>query len=310
MICMRKAVKGYLKLRRSLGYKLRDHEVGLTNFVSFLERKRARHITTAIALKWATQHRGQKPAEWAKRLRFVRGFAQYFSAIDRSTEIPPPDTLPYRPSRAHPYLYSDQEILRLLKAATQIPSRNGLRPWTYYCLFGLLAVTGMRISEVLSLKCRDVDLAAGLLTIRHTKFGKSRLVPMHPSTRQTLVAYAHRRDCLFPAVGNSSFLVSDYGRPLEASAVRRIFYRLSRLIGLRGQSASHGPRLHDFRHRFAVEALLNWYHRGEDVERRLPILSTYLGHAHVTDTYWYLSACPELMNLATQRLEKRWEGWS
>jgi integrase len=240
----------------------------------------------------------------------VRGFAQYFSAIDPCTEIPPADMLPYRPSRAHPYLYSDQEILRLLKAARKIPSRNGLRPWTYYCLFGLLAVTGMRISEVLSLKCQDVDLATGLITIRHTKFGKSRLVPMHPSTRQMLVAYAHRRDCLFPTVGNSSFLASDYGRQLEASAVRRIFYGISRLIGLRGQSASHGPRLHDFRHRFAVETLRNWYHRGEDVERRLPILSTYLGHAHITDTFWYLSACPELMSLATLRLEKRWEGWS
>jgi integrase len=149
-----------------------------------------------------------------------------------------------------------------------------------------------------------------VLTVRKGKFGKSRLVPMHSSTLQMLIGYARRRDSLLPALSIPSFLVSDYGRPLEGSAVRRIFYRLSRQIGLRGPSASHGPRLHDFRHRFAVETLLNWYHRGEDVERRLPILSAYLGHAHVADTYWYLSTCPELMNLATLRLEKWWEGQS
>jgi integrase/recombinase XerD len=310
MTRLREALRNYLQLRRNLGFKLHDHEVGLSDFVSFYERERARHVTVAIGLRWATQHAHHQPAEWARRLRFVRGFARYLKAVDPFTEVPPPDLLPYRPARARPYLYSTAEILRLLKAARKLPSRKGLRPLTYHCLFGLLTVTGMRISEILCLERPDVDFISGVLTIRKTKFGKSRLVPLHPSTLQMLVEYARRRDSMFPASNTACFLVSDYGRRLEGSAVRRIFYRLSRQIGLRGPSASHGPRLHDFRHRFAVETLLAWYHSGEDVERRLPILSAYLGHAHVTDTYWYLSTCPELMNLATLRLEKQWEGWS
>ena len=186
MTSLRKAVQEYLALRRSLGFKLCNHERGLTDFVSFLEREHARYITTALALKWATQRAHQQPAEWAKRLSFVRGFARHFSAIDPRTEIPPWDLLPYRPPRARPYLYSDQEIGQLLEGSLQLRSLNGLRAWTYHCLFGLLAVTGMRISEVLSLERQDVDLTTGLLTIRHSKFGKSRLVPLHASTQQRL----------------------------------------------------------------------------------------------------------------------------
>ena len=307
---LREAVRDYLALRRDLGFKLRDHEVDLRDFIQFLERQCTSYITTALALRWATERSHQQPAQWAKRLSFVRGFARHWSASDPRTEIPPAGLLPYRPQRVRPYLYSDEEIQCLLEATKHLPSINGLRPWTYRCLFGLLVVTGMRISEVLSLHRQDVDLQEGLLTIRQSKFGKSRLVPMHVSTQQVLADYAHRRDRLLPVVRTQCFLVSDRGCSLDGATVRKFFYKLSRQTGLRGESDRKGPRLHDFRHRFAVKTLLQWYRSGEDVERRLPILSTYLGHRHVSDTYWYLSTCPELMGLAVERLEQRWEGGS
>jgi len=308
MNTLRNAVNEYLAMRRALGYRLQYAGAGLEAFVSFLEQRGASHITTGMALEWSQLSLSASPAEWARRLSIVRGFARYRSATDPRTEVPPWGLLPHRAGRAQPYLYTDEEIQRLLDAARRLPPADGLRPWTYSCLFGLLAVTGLRISEVLSLQCQDVDLQEGLLTIRKSKFGKSRLVPLHASTKQALANYAQRRDRFLGRQSVEYFLVSDRGRPLEGSAVRRTFYHLSRQTGLRGPLDHHGPRLHDFRHRFAIQTMVRWYRSGQDVERNLPILSTYLGHAHVTDTYWYLSLCPELMGLATVRLERRWEG--
>jgi integrase/recombinase XerD len=309
MTKLRDAVQDYLAMRRALGFKLRDAGKGLLDFVSFLERRRASHITTELALEWATQPSHHQPATWAQRLAFVRCFARHWSATDPRTEVPPWGLLPHRPRRARPYIYSEQEIKRLLEAARELPPIDGLRGWTYYCLFGLLTVTGLRISEAMALTLQDVDLEGAVLTIHQSKFGKTRLVPLHVSTQQVLMQYARRRDAFLGGQTPLAFLVSDRGRPLEQSAIRRTFYDLSRQTGLRGPSDHHGPRLHDFRHRFAVETMVQWYRCGQDVERRLPVLSTYLGHAHVTDTYWYLSACPELMGLATERLERRWEAW-
>jgi integrase len=308
MKTLRQAVNDYLSLRRSLGFKLKKHEPCLREFVSFLKKKRAARISIPLALQFATQHRHQQPVEWAARLRVVRGFARYRSGDDLATEIPPLGLLPYRAMRARPYLYSEEEIRHLLKAARNLPATYNLKPWTYYCLFGLLAVTGMRVSEAFNLQRKDVDWSEGVLTIHGTKFGKSRLVPLHTSTRRVLSAYAKRRDRFLAGQPVSHFFVSSRGNRLDGGAVRRTFYRLSRQIGLRDASASHGPRLHDFRHRFAVETLVRWYRKDEDVERRLPILSTYLGHAHVTDTYWYLTSTPELLGAAGKRMEKRWGG--
>ena len=304
MKTLRQAVGDYLSLRHSLGFKLKTHERYLREFVSFLQKKRTSRISTQLALQFATQPRHQQPAEWAARLSVVRGFARYRSGDDLSTEIPPP----YRPRRARPYLYSEEEIQQLLKAAQNLPATYSLKPWTYHCLFGLLAVAGMRISEAFNLQVKDVDWSEGVLTIHGTKFGKSRLVPLHASTRRVLLAYAKRRDRFFAGQSVSHFFVSSRGTRLDGGHVRRTFYKLSRQIGLRDASASHGPRLHDFRHRFAVETLVRWYREDEEVERRLPILSTYLGHAHVTDTYWYLTSTPELLGAAGKRMEKRWGG--
>ncbi len=310
MNTLREAVAGYLALRRGLGFTLRNAGIGLGDFVSFLEQQGAAFITTALAVAWAQQPVSARPAEWARRLSYVRGFARYRSATDARTEIPPWGLLPHRPERARPSLYTDTEIQQLLEAALRLAPAGGLRPWTYHALLGLLAVTGLRISEALGLTLADVAVRTGVLTVRGTKFGKSRLVPLHASTQQVLTAYTVRRGAVLAGRHASAFFVSRRGTRLDGATVRRTFYTLSRQIGLRGPSASHGPRLHDFRHRFAVQTLVQWYRAGAEVGPRLPILSTYLGHVQVRDTYWYLTACPELMGCAVQRLEQRWEGRS
>ena len=286
MISLRKAVKDYLTMRRSLGFKLRDMGYNLRHFVSFMEQQKASIITTELALRWAQQPPDVQAAHWAARLSFVRSFARYWSAIDARTEIPPMGLLPYRTKRATPHIYSNDEIQQILKAARNLPPSTGLRPWTYYSLFGLMAVTGMRISEVIHLDHADVDLNQGLLVVRLTKFSKSRLIPLHPSTVKRLKRYLHRRNELYPRPLTARFFLSNQGTPLTDCMVRWTFVKLSRQIGLRKVGDSFGPRLHDLRHRFAVTTLLHWYRTGVDVEQRLPVLSTYLGHAPVTDTYW------------------------
>jgi integrase len=308
MRSLREGAEDYLALRRGLGFKLKRPARFVRNFVESLEKRGETRITTQLALEWATQPQHLQPSEWAARLSGVRAFARYWSSIDVATEIPPEGLLPFRAPRPRPYLYSELEVQRILEEARSMPAQFSLQPLTYHCLFGLLAVTGLRISEALNLECRDVNWAEGVLTIRTSKFGKSRLVPLHSTTKDVLSDYALQRIQRFPDRPTSAFFPSRTGAHLDPGQVRRTFYRISRQLGIRGASASHGPRIHDFRHRFAVETLLRWYRSGEDVKRRLPILSTYIGHSHVTDTYWYLSNTPELMAAAGDCLEKRWEG--
>ena len=306
------AVSQYLALRRSLGFQLQYVDRLLEDFVGFLAQHHATYITTALALAWATQGAEGHTQAWAaRRLSIVRLFALYRSATDPRTQIPPTGLLPYRPQRARPYLYSDHEIDQLLQAALHLPYRDprgALRPWVFHCLFGLLSVTGLRLGEARNLKLEDVDLAAGVLTIRGAKFGKTRLVPLHASTCAVLDDYLARRERHWAGRAVSSYVfVSSWGNRLDNGDVHRTFYRISRQIGLRGPDDSHRPRLHDFRHRFATTTLLNWYRSQDDPERRLPLLSAFLGHVHVADTQWYLSASPELMREAMARLERRWE---
>ena len=311
MTTLGEAVQQYLTLRRRLGFKLDKAGKQLPAFVRFMKQNCASHITTQLALAWAQLPSTVQPAEWAHRLSIVRTFAHYRSATDPHTQIPPQGLLPHRPKRARPYLYSTQEIHGLLRAALSLPPRGGLRPWTYHCLFGLLSVTGLRIGEARNLELGDVDLRNGVLTIRNAKFGKSRLIPIHASTRRVLADYLLRRNRQWAARPVSSFVfVSNRGNQLDGGDIHRTFYALSRQIGLRGRCDSHGPRIHDLRHRFALMTLFRWYRFGDDVERRLPFLSAYLGHVHVSDTYWYLSAWPELMRQAMSRLERCWEGQS
>ena len=311
MTTLQSALQEYLAMRRGLGFQLRDTGRLLLKFVTFMEQHRASVVTTPLALTWAKQSQTVQPADWARRLSIVRIFARYRHATDPRTEIPPDGLLPYRPQRARPYLYSDAEIRALLHAAHHMPcryERGKLRPWVYSCLFGLLSVSGLRLGEARNLELHDVDLKAAVLTIRGAKFGKSRLVPLHPSACQVLADYLRRRHRHWAQRPVSSYvLVSSWGNRLDVGDIHRTFYALSRQIGLRGRADRHGPRIHDLRHRFAGKTLLRWYRTGEDPERRLPILSAYLGHVHVADTYWYLSAWPELMHEAMRRLERRWE---
>jgi len=309
MTSLQTGAEDYLTLRRSLGFKLKRPCRFVREFVTWLAERGESQITTRIALQWATQPQHLQRAEWAARLSAIRGFARYWSTMDSATEVPPDGLLPFKAQRPTPYLYSTAEIEQLLEAARCMPAQFKLQPVTYCCLLGLLAVAGLRISEALNLESRDIDWTEAVLTIRDTKFGKSRLVPLHPTTKRALADYAAQRDRLFQGHPTAVFFPSKTGGHLDAGQVRRVFYRLSRQVGIRGASASRGPRLHDMRHRFAVETLLRWCRTGEDVRRRLPTLSTYLGHSHPTDTYWYLSNTPELMAAAGQSMEKRWEAY-
>ena len=303
------ALQEYLSLRRSLGFKLRDAERVLSRFVAFMEERQAPHITTKLALEWVQLAKTVQPAERARRLCFIRGFARHRSATDSLTEVPPLELCPYRSTRARPYLYSEQEVKHLLAAALRLPTRwpsTPLRPWVFHCFLGLLSVTGMRFSEALDLKLEDVDPDQGVLTIRSAKFGRSRLVPLHPTTRTVLVDYLQRRQQFLGPCRSDFVFISNRGTRLDGGRVRRTFYTLSRQTGLRALGSRNGPRLHDYRHRFAVQVLTRWYESGEDPARRLPQLSTYLGHVYVAGTYWYLSNSPELMAQAMKRLEQRW----
>lgn len=311
MNTLRQDIHEYLDMRRNFGFKLREAGHALLDFAEFMEQKHAPYITQTLALTWAQQPANVQPAHWAQRLSYVRGFARYRSANDPRTQIPAQGLLPFQPKRARPYLYSDDEIKDLLHAAVNMPHRfkNGaLLPWVYYCLFGLLCVSGMRLGEVRNLMLKDVDLEAAVLTIRNTKFGKDRLIPMHASTCKVLADYIGRRHRHWADRSVSSYLfISSLGNRLDGGQIHRAFYALSRQIGLRGATDSHGPRIHDFRHRFATNTLVNWYRAGQDPERLLPVLSAYLGHVHVADTQWYLENSPELMREAMHRLEQYWE---
>ena len=296
----------YLSLRRSLGFKLINAESTLQSFVAFAEKEATSYVTTDLALRWVKLSTAKEPATLADRLNIVRRFAIWRSAVDERTEVPPKNLLPYRYQRKPPYIYSDEEVEGLVGEARKLSSPKGLRAPTYATLFGLIAVTGMRISEAVSLDRQDVDLEECVLNIRESKFRKSRLVPVHVTTRDALSDYAAKRNQMFPVRQSAAFFVSERGTRVTQWAARDNFAVVSRQIGIRkkikGKRVGCGPRLHDMRHRFAARTLVDWYRAGINVEREIHKLSTYLGHAHVNDTYWYLEAVPELLELATQKL--------
>lgn len=297
------------QLRHALGYQLRGVARLLRSFVAFAEQEGAAHVTTDLALRWAQQPPGAQPATWAARLGVVRRFAVWLSASDRRTEVPPVGLLPGRYRRPRPYLYSDAEIEGLIRAAGRRPSAAGRKGRTCATLCGLLAVTGMRLSEVLALEREDGDGEQGVLRIRRSKFGKSRLVVVQESTRHVRAAYARERDRVVPRPAGAAFFLSERGRRVTEWNRRYTFAKVARQVGLRSATNDdrhgRGPRLHDRRHRFAAGTLLNWYRTGIDVEREIPKLATYLGHVHVNETYGYLEAVPALLELATRRLESR-----
>jgi integrase len=300
------ALRQYLEIRRALGAKLAEPARTLAQFVEFLEREGSSRITTTLALRWAMIPQGVQRATWARRLSMVRRFATWLNTVDLQTEVPPPGALPGRRRRRRPHIFTDVEVGHLMAEAARRRSRTGLRPLTYATLIGLLAATGLRPGEALALDSTDVDLDQGLLSIRQTKFGKSRVVPVDASTRAALRQYVGRRDALCVRPRSTALLLSEKGQRVHGNTARRMFALLSCAIGLRPTIGKRrwgrGPRLQDFRHTFATRRILEWYQAGLDVERELPKLATYLGHVDIGLTYWYIEAVPELLAHAAMRL--------
>lgn len=297
------AADAYLKMRRALGFKLYHLTWWLPDFVAFVESHGSSTITAALAVRWAQQPPGGTPSWWAHRLSAVRGFAKHHQAYDPRTEIP--ECHFSRPRlRQPPHIYSDREIRSLLILARQL--KDPVLSESYSTLLALLATTGMRVGEALALDDPDVDLEQAIITVRRAKFGKSRLLPVHPTTTAALQHFIRRRDRLCPHRPTPGFFVSSTGRRVLHQKFHHVFLRLISQGDIRGP-AGRRARLHDLRHTFAVKTVGDWYRAGVDVEARLPWLSTYLGHVSPSSTYWYLSATPELMDAAGARLERFWE---
>ena len=305
MSALRQALADYLAVRRVLGYKLVQTEKLLAQFLTYVEDRGEDHLTTATALAWATLPSGARRSWASIRLSAIRRFAAHLRGIDPATEVPARDLLPGQTCRATPYLYSEEDIAALITAAGTL--RTPHRVATYRTLIALLAVTGMRVGEAISLDCVDFDPVNGLLTIRNGKFGKSRELPLHPSTVTALGAYLGRDDRPRQSPHSPALFVSKGGTRLLYSNVQPTFHKLVGQAGILPRSAACRPRLHDLRHGFAVNTILDGYRRRRP-GTRIAMLSTYLGHVDPGKTYWYLSAAPELLGLAGDRLERHLGG--
>lgn len=306
MTGLRAALADYLALRRALGYRLAVAGRLLGQFLDFMEAEGATTITAGLAVRWAALPSGAGPAWLAQRLTTVRQFAVFAAALDDATQVPPAGLLPGRPARAVPYIYSDAEVEAIMAAARSLPSP--LLAAAYETLIGLLAVTGMRISEAIRLSREDVLLDQGRLRVIEGKLGKSREVPLAPSTVEALRRFAATRDRLHPSPRHGTFFCSTTGTMLTYTVVRKTFAGLCRQAGVTARSPRCRPRLHDFRHRFAVLTLASWQQSGADAGALLPLLSTVMGHVNPASTYWYLTAVPELMTPVADRLEEAFGG--
>jgi integrase len=295
----------YLAFCRSLGFKLRTEGALLMQFAAFADAEAPTGpLDTLLALRWARLPTDATPLYWARRLEVVRCFARYLAIFDRRTQIPPTGILGPAHRRVSPHIYSTEEIVALLDACAMLRPVNGLRHDTYATLFGLLACTGMRVSEALRLADRDVDLGQCLLTVRETKFHKSRLVPLAASTRDALAADRQRREQHCSAPLSVAFFLTDNGRAIVYGTLRSTFRTLLRRLGWIPADGTRCPRMYDLRHTFATQRLAAWQQEGANLALLLPALSTYLGHGKVADTYWYLTAIPELMDSASATFEQ------
>jgi integrase len=294
-------IEDYLAMRRALGFKLAKEGRLLRDFAAFAEAAGAGTVTTDLAVAWSIMPQNASPVWAAQRLTMVRGFARYLQAVDPATQVPPIGVLPARTRRVTPYIYSDAEVAALMTAARML--RNPLKAATFETLIGLLAVTGMRGSEAMALDGGDLDTTAGLLTVRATKFRKSRQLPLQVTTLRALASYQAVRDRLCPAPATASLLVSATGARLCQATVQPAFRCLLREAGIGQGTPRPRATIHGLRHSFAVKTLLGWYRDGQDVQARMPSLSTWLGHVAPAATYWYLTGTPELLALAAGRLE-------
>lgn len=304
-------VEHYLVERRRLGFSARTQAYALRSFACHIQTVGHRGpLTVEVMADWARRdsHGSSDPLTWARRLKLLRSFLRWLQQFEPRTEVPDDAIFGRLPERQAPHIYSEQEIVDLLAAARRLGPTPGLRGVIFETLFGLIASTGMRISEALSLRNEDVDLKCGMLTIHQTKFGKSRQVPMHLSTVEALRRYCWMRDLAGESTQDDApFFVGTRGRrrglPLGIHQVERVFAGLREQLGWRNRGTHHAPRIHDLRHTFVVRRIMRWQAQGVDIDQAMLSLSTYVGHAMVTNTYWYLSAVPELMALAAGRFE-------
>lgn len=297
-------VKAYLADRRGAGFTLSIAGNQLLSFARFADRSGYRGpLTLDLASRWALANTRGRMLTAARRIEVLRPFARYCLTFDPKTEIPPRRLFGPGHRRLTPHIYTAQEIGALVAASARLSPLNGLRPATCSTVFGLLSATGLRISEATSLRRQDVDLKRGLLHIRHAKFGKSRLVPLHPSTTRALQRYAQKRDHDSLSATTDAFFVFDHGQAAGTRKLQYAFREVCRELRWRARGGHREPRIHDIRHTFVCRRLQRWYEEGVDIDRNILTLSTYIGHAKVTDTYWYITATPELMAIAARRLE-------
>jgi integrase len=298
-------VDDYLAARRKLGFKLKIEGQQLLGFARYTDDMgHVGPLTTALALQWAKLPRDAAPEYWSRRLGIVRRFAQYRALFDSATEVPADRLLGPASRRPVPYIYNTEELEALLQTCGKLGPTGGLRPRTFVTLVGLLVSSGLRISEALRLTREDVDLDAGVLSIAETKFAKSRLVPLHASTTHHLRVYADQRDRRHPVLTTNAFFVTEKGTSLK---YLKTFFAFAEVRGALSWRGVRSPRMHDLRHTFAVSRILRWSREGADVDQKIAALSTYLGHAKVSDTYWYLTAVPELLAVASARYERQFE---
>lgn len=304
-VSMHHLVQEYLKERRDLGFALTIPGSQLQAFARFADASGHRGpLTRQLITRWARDEaKRATPLTWAKRIEAVRPFAKHRARVELGTYVPDADTFGPSRRRLAPHLYTDQEIVDLLVAAGRLSPKGTLRAGTYRTLLGLIAATGLRLSEALRLTCGDVDLDAGMLTVRQTKFAKSRLVPLHPTTVRALKQYLALRQRHVVALQNGPFLVSSKGTAPHKRTVHRVFGRLRKQLGWTARGGHAAPRIHDLRHTFICRRVRLWHEHGADIDNAMVALSTYVGHAKVSDTYWYLTAAPDLMSVAGRRFE-------
>lgn len=297
---LRRHVDDYLRLRRSFGYKLEEPERILACFVAYLEAAGATTVRTDLAIEWAQLPQGVDPLHWAHRLSAIRGFARYLQTIDPAAEVPPTGVFPCGQRRRSPYLWSAADIARVLAAFRTL--RSPVLAATYATAWGLLSVTGMRVGEALRLRRGDANLADGILTVNSVKGIRTRLLPLHPTTTEALRTYARQRDQLITTTSDT-FFVSSIGTAANYAGLLKTFNEITAELGLRSDTVR--PRIHDVRHSFALRTLIDWHVAGIDIDTQMAVLSAYLGHTSAAGTYYYLSASPELMQLAARRLDQR-----
>ena len=307
MTTMTERLDDYIVMRRSLGYDLSFTARVLSGFTAFADAQGADHITVDLFLRWKQSFGNASNSTWSTRLGMVRGFAGWLQGQDARTEVPPAGLIAGKLRRSRPYIYSEAELAAIVVRASKLPSRYGIRGRSCSTLFGLIAVTGLRINEAIALDDDDVDLDEGVITVRRGKNGTARYVPVAPSTVTRLSAYKAERTRLLGSTTGAFFLMESGERPTDCCA-RYNFASVSQALGLRAPQRfckhGRGPRIHDLRHTFAVRTIIGWYRKGLDPDREMIKLSTYLGHAKPEHTYWYIEAVPELLQLASKRAER------